>query len=167
MEHKINDVIKLVPIAEDYAAAIFKAFDQEVITYLPLDAPPARIEDTIAFIKHSKEQMENETDLVWVILLKNEFAGCCGIHGIPSRQPHFGLWIGAKAQGQGVGKAVVRYVLDWGISNLDVEYIKYPVDKRNSKSIQLIHGLGLKASDNYVMGDQKKLDIIEYRLYKT
>ncbi|WP_262696937.1 GNAT family N-acetyltransferase [Ulvibacterium marinum] len=124
------------------------------------------MEETIAFIEYSMEQVENKTDLVWVILNEGLFAGCCGIHGIPTKQPHFGLWIKSGQQGKGIGKKVVNHMLPWGISNLDIEFIKYPVDKRNQKSIHLISQLNLKLSDNYEMGNQKKLDVDEYRLYK-
>ncbi|MEM9649847.1 MAG: hypothetical protein AAF969_15315, partial [Bacteroidota bacterium] len=71
-----------------------------------------------------------------------------------------------SAQGKGTGKHVVRYVLSWGIQNLEVEYIKYPVDQRNAKSIKLIEALDLKLSDHYPMGNTKKLEVDEYRLYK-
>ncbi len=167
MVHTIDNAIRLVPIEEDHAPAIFKAFDRDVIKHLPIDAPPGKIEETVAFVKYSREQMKRGVDLVWVILFENQFAGCRGIHDIPSKQPHFGLWIKTELQGKGIGKKVVHYVLDWGISNLDVEYIKYPVDRKNVRSIKLLHGLGLTLSDNYEMGNTKKLDVIEYRLYKS
>ena len=167
MVHTIDNTIRLVPIGEDHATAIFKAFDRDVIKHLPIDAPPEKIEDTVVFVKHSREQMKKGVDLVWAILFENQFAGCCGIHDIPSKQPHFGLWIKTELQGKGIGKKVVHYVLDWGISNLDVAYIKYPVDRKNVRSIKLLHGLDLKLSDNYEMGNNKKLDVIEYRLYTS
>lgn len=167
MEHKIDRTIELNPISVEYSRDIFESFDLNVIKYLPIDEPPRKIEDTQAFVHHSIEQMKLGNDLVWVILFKGKFVGCCGIHGIQSKLPHFGLWIKTDAQGQGIGKKVVAYILDWGISNLNVEYIKYPVDKRNRNSLKLIEGLGLIAGDKYQMGNDKKLDVIEYRLHRT
>lgn len=167
MEHHISEDITLTPIRLDYVQNIFEGFDKEVIQYLPLDEPPAQVDDTKAFVEHSIAQMATGNDLVWVILYQSSFAGCCGIHSIPTKQPHFGLWLKTSAQGKGIGKHVVRYVLTWGIQNLEVEYIKYPVDQRNAKSIKLIEDLGLKLSDHYPMGNAKKLEVDEYRLYKT
>ncbi|WP_299535026.1 GNAT family N-acetyltransferase [Ulvibacterium sp.] len=164
---KIDTKTELVPIHMDYAKDIYEGFDKEVIQFLPIDEPPKKIAETMAFIEYSIEQVENKTDLVWVILNEGVFAGCCGIHGIPTKQPHFGLWIKRQQQGKGIGKKVVSHMLPWGISNLDVEFIKYPVDKRNQKSIHLISKLKLKLSDHYEMGNQKKLDVSEYRLYKV
>lgn len=166
MNIKIDDKIKLVPISLDYSSEIFKSFDSEIIRFLPIDKPPEKLEETIAFIKHSIEQMNNETDFVWVILDKNKFTGCCGIHNLKSKQPHFGLWIKKERQGKGIGKKVVNQMLHWGVSNMDVDFIKYPVDIRNKKSISLIKGLELKLSDQYEMGNKKKLVVNEYRLYK-
>lgn len=166
MKHHIDNYIRLEPISLTYRKAIFSSFDHEVIRYLPLDNAPERIEDTEAFIKHSVEQMQEGVDLVWVILHKNEFAGCCGIHNITSKQPHFGIWLKTEVQGKGIGKKVVHYVLQWGISHLDVDFIKYPVDERNTRSIQLIKELNLKQENQYKMGGNKKLNVIEYRLYK-
>ena len=166
MKLKIDDTLSLVPIALEYAHDIFENFKNEIIRYIPLDRPPEKIEETIAFIESSINARKAGTDLVWVILFQKDFSGCCGLHTLQSRQPHFGLWIKKDHQGKGLGKKVVKFMLDWGISNLDVEYIKYPVDVRNKRSLSLIRNLKLIPSGRYEMGDQKKLDVIEYRLYK-
>ena len=166
MEHNIGEDIRLVPIDLGYTKAIFDGFDEDVIQFLPLDGVSGKIEDTKTFITHAMNQMKLGDDLVWVILYKDGFAGCCGIHNIVSKNPHFGLWIKTEAQGKGIGKKVVHHLLQWGITNLDVEYIKYPVDRRNAKSISLIKELDLEQADRYEMGNLKKLDVLEYRLYK-
>ncbi|MDC6365774.1 MULTISPECIES: GNAT family N-acetyltransferase [Flavobacteriaceae] len=166
MEHYIDEHITLVPISMDYAKDMFASFNEDIIKFLPLDNPPSRIEETKAFVEHSVTQMQRGNDLVWVILYDNVFAGCCGIHSIPSKQPHFGLWVKKEMQGKGIGKKVVGYGLHWGINNLDVEYIKYPVDKRNTKSLKLIEDMRLKLCDHYLMGNTKKLQIDEYRIHK-
>jgi len=101
-----------------------------------------------------------------VILYEQQFAGCCGIHTILSKKLHFGIWIKKEHQGKGIGKKVVHHVLNWGISNLAVEYVKYPVDKRNIRSISLIKSLGIKISDQYQIGEQKVLEVEEYRIYE-
>ena len=166
MNLKINKKLELVPISSDYTNEIHKNFTVDIIKYLPIENLSNKIEDTIDFIENSIKQRNNKTDMVWVILHKNQFVGCCGIHTIQSKQPHFGIWIKKELQGKGIGKKVVRYVLNWGISNLDVEFIKYPVDKRNTPSIKLIKGLNLKLFDQYQLGEKKILKTDEYRMYK-
>jgi RimJ/RimL family protein N-acetyltransferase len=166
MNLTIDNHIELIPINLDYSTEIHENFNDEIIEFLPIEKLSSNIQDTIEFIKRSIEQKDNGTDLVWVILNENEFAGCCGIHKIQSKTPHFGIWIKSQQQGKGIGKKVVHYVLNWGISNLEVEYIKYPVDKRNARSIKLIKGLNLKLSDHYQTGEKKILETDEYRIYK-
>ena len=166
MNLRIDDKIELIPISLDYGAEIHESFTDEIIEFLPIEKLPKKNEDTTEFIERSIEQRNSGTDLVWVILNENQFAGCCGIHTIQSKKPHFGIWIKTEQQEKGIGKKVVFYVLNWGISNLDVEFIKYPVDVRNTRSIKLIEKLDLKLSDHYKVGDQKILEVDEYRIYK-
>ena len=166
MNLKIDNNIELVPISLDYSTEIHESFDDEIIEFLPIEKLSDNIQDTIEFIKRSIEQKNSGTDLVWVILNESQFAGCCGIHTIQSKTPHFGIWVKREQQGKGVGKKVVHYVLNWGISNLEVEFIKYPVDKRNARSINLIKGLNIKLYDHYQLGEKKILETDEYRIYK-
>lgn len=163
---KVNDSIELVPISLEYEREIHHSFNQEIIEFLPIEEIPHDIRDTRAFIERSIRQRDSGTDLVWVILYKKQFSGCCGIHTIQSKTPHFGIWIKSDQQGKGIGKQVVHYVLHWGITSLDIDYIKYPVDRRNTRSLKLIANLNLKLSDHYQLGEEKKLDINEYRIYK-
>ena len=156
MNLKINQNIELVPISLDYSTEIHKSFNDDIIEFLPIEKLSGNIEDTIQFIKHSIEQKNIGTDLVWVILYKKQFAGCCGIHTIQSKTPHFGIWVKSEQQGKGIGKKVVHYMLNWGISNLDVEYIKYPVDKRNTRSIKLIKELNLKLLVGQILALSKR-----------
>jgi RimJ/RimL family protein N-acetyltransferase len=166
MKLRIDNKIELVPICLDYLNEIHESFNNEIIEFLPIEKLSGNIKDTIEFIERSIEQKNNGTDLVWAILNENQFAGCCGIHTIQSKTPHFGLWIKSEQQGKGIGKKIVQYVLNWGISNLDVEYIKYPVDIRNTRSIKLIKELNLKLYDHYQLGEKKILETDEYRIYK-
>ncbi len=166
-ELKINNNLRLAPISLEYAQNIFEGFDKAVIEFLPIDNPPSKIEETISFIEHSIEQIKHGTDLVWVILFNKNFIGCCGIHGLKSRQPNFGLWIKKDEQGKGYGKKIVDFLLYWALNRLDIEFLKYPVDKRNRKSISLLKNHNAKLFGEYEMGNEKKLDVIEYRLYKN
>ena len=165
-ELRISNTLRLVPISLEFVQNIFEGFDEEVIEFLPIDNPPLLIEETISFIEHSIKQIKDGTDLVWVILYDENFIGCCGIHSIKSRQPHFGLWIKKDEQGKGYGKRIVDFMLYWALGKLDIDFIKYPVDKRNQKSIGLLKNHNAKFYGEYEMGNEKKLDVIEYRLYK-
>jgi RimJ/RimL family protein N-acetyltransferase len=166
MKFQVDEKLELVPINLDYTDDIYNNFTDDIIKHLPIEKLSDKKEDTITFIKSSTKHRQKKTDLIWVILNENLFAGCCGIHSIQTKQPHFGIWIKKELQGNGIGKKIVSYVLNWGISNLDVEFIKYPVDRRNTRSVKLIKGLDLKLCDHYQIGKNKILEIDEYRLYQ-
>lgn len=167
MNLKIDDHTELRPIRLDDAREIYENFSSEIIEFLPVPSPPKAIEDTTEFIKLCLRQWQDKTDMVWVILDGDEFSGCCGLHNLQSKRPHFGIWIKNPKQGKGIGKKVVHFVLNWGVYNLNVDFIKYPVDKRNLKSIGIIEDLGLKPMTSYKMGGDKKLSVVEYRYFKN
>jgi len=159
--------IKLLPISRDYLHDIHNSFSNAIIEFLPIETLSGKIEDTLAFIDTSIKQRLKGTDLVWVVLYQQQFAGCCGIHDIASGSPHFGIWIKKELQGNGIGKKVVEFMLPWALSNLDINYIKYPVDRRNSRSLSLIKNLDLQLAKEYQTGSTKVLKVREYRLYRT
>ncbi len=165
MEVRIDNRILLTPVMPSFAGDIFQSFDEEIIRFLAVEDPPKKIADTEKFIRTSMEQAEKGTDHVWVILADHEFVGCCGLHSIMGRQPHFGIWIKQSAQGMGTGKKVVQFMLPWIVRKFDVDFVKYPVDHRNERSIKLIKGLPMIKSDHYRMGEKKILSVFEYRLY--
>ncbi len=150
-----------------YAEDIFYAFNENIIKYLPLDKPAEKIEDTKDFISQRISNYKKGEDLVWHIIFKNQFTGLCGIHGIKSRTPHFGLWIKEKQQGKGIGKAVVNFALKYVLKNIDFDYVKYQTDIRNFGSIVIIEKITTKVYDKYPLGINDKLNIAEYRLYKN
>jgi len=161
----IDDELRLVPISPRFREDIFREFNQDIITYLLVDAPPSEISDTDKFISQSIGQMKSGSDIVWVILYKENFAGCCGIHNIPSRQPHFGLWLKNSIQGKGIGYRITSAGMNWAVANLPIDYIRYPVDENNIRSIRLIEKLTTTVYRCYKMGDKKVLRVNEYRIY--
>lgn len=161
----IDKELNLTPIEMKDAKEVFAAFDARVIEFLPLESPPRQIEETESFIRAMVKQREEGEDLVWVIRSFSDFIGCCGIHTIKSRRPHFGLWIKHEQQHKGYGKKVVNHMLKWALENLDIDFIKYPVDKRNFRSIKIIEDYGAVLSAEYEEGEKKKLQILEYRLF--
>ena len=162
---KIDDSTALRPIQLEDAREIYENFSLEIIEFLPVPSPPKAIGDTIEFTKHCLRQWQDNTDMVWVILDEDEFSGCCGLHSLRSKQPHFGIWVKKEKQGKGIGKKVVHYVLNWGVQNLNVDFIRYPVDKRNLRSIGIIEDLGLKPMASYEIRGDKKLSVVEYKYF--
>lgn len=164
---QINKEIKLVPISLNYLEDIFTSFDVDVIKYLPMKTPPLKIEETKNFIQDAQKKFLDRSDFIWVILKNSSFIGCCGIRDIKTKAGNFGYWIKKEEQGKGYGKAVAIKIFQWCFENLDIDYIKYPVDKRNIKSIKIIESLGGSIYDQYQMGEDDCLDVLEYRIKKA
>ena len=161
----VDENLSLVPVSPAYREDIYQNFSSEVIRYLLVEHPPSDISETDAFITQAMEQMKKGTDLVWVIVENNSFCGCCGIHGIRTGTPHYGLWIRQSAQSKGIGSRVTKFMLKWAVANLDIDYIRYPVDENNLISRRLIEKITQTIHRRYKMGENKVLQVIEYRVY--
>lgn len=166
MKLKIDHKLALERINLSYLEDVFLSFDSEVIKYLPLKTPPKEISITKKFIEDAQERFAREIDLNFVILKESNFVGCCGIRGLNTKRGDFGYWIKKSEQGKGIGKKVASYLIHWSFENYELEYIKYPVDKRNLPSIKIIESIGGKIYDQYPFGEENCLDILEYRVMK-
>jgi RimJ/RimL family protein N-acetyltransferase len=164
---KIDDQLSLTPVSAEYREDIFREFNETVIKFLLVEHPPEQIEQTDRFIYNSIEQMRNKTDIVWVILSGSEFCGCCGIHGIMKRKPHFGIWLKEDAQGKGLGYRVANFTMKWAAEQLDIDYIRYPVAEGNEASIRLIEKITSNVYRRYKMGENKVFWVNEYRIYPS
>jgi RimJ/RimL family protein N-acetyltransferase len=163
---KINQDIELKPISKDYVQDVFNNYNIQVIKYLPRLKPSTNIKDTEDFILDSVKRMSNKTDINWVILKNGEFIGCCGIRDVKTKNGDFGYWLKTSEQGKGLGKTIAKSVFDWSFKNLDLNLIKYTVDKNNLASIKIIENLGGKIVKQYIFGEEDCLDILEYHLNK-
>lgn len=159
----------LVPISPAYREIIFQEFTPEVTEYT-YAVPSADIAQTDQFIKQSIQQLKNGRELILVILLKEtqEFIGCTGLHDINTNTPELGIWIKKSAHGNHYGREAISVLKAWAEQNLDYEYLRYPVDKRNIPSQKIPESLGgvIAAEYDKINLGGKKLHTVEYRLYK-
>ena len=163
----IDSHIRLVPVSPKYRKDIFIEFTDDIVEFLLVEHVPEKIGETDHFISHAMDQMAANKDIVWVILQDDEFCGCCGIHNIPGRTPHFGIWLKTSKQGMGIGLKVTKKAMYWAVNTLDIDYVKYPVDENNMRSIRIIEKLTSTIYDRYKLGKGKVLKVNEYRIYPT
>jgi [ribosomal protein S5]-alanine N-acetyltransferase len=139
-----SDRLRLEPISESYAQDIFREFTSEITRYM-FPKPATKIEETLEFIRESRQSMTYGNNLQLVVLDKEtkEFIGCCGLHGEPNiRIPELGIWLKKSAHGRGYGREAVRCLVAWASKQLDVDGFIYPVDKRNLASCKIPESLG-------------------------
>lgn len=165
-----SERLKLISTSEEYANDIFREFTDEITQFM-YPRTPETIDDTLDFIKLSKQKMRKGEELQVVILNKitGEFLGHSGITKINTDIPELGIWIKKAAHGNKYGREAATLLKDWAEKNLSYKYLMYPVDKRNIPSRKIAEFLGGVVEAEYkkknMSGDI--LDEIEYRIYPT
>jgi lysophospholipase L1-like esterase/RimJ/RimL family protein N-acetyltransferase len=163
----ITKRLKLIPINEDHVQDIFKEFNSQVTKYM-YPKPADTVQETIKFVTDSMAKFKYGTDIVFVATLKetNEFIGCMGIHDINTKTPALGVWTKISSHGHGYGLEGMNGIIKYAKKHLDVDYLIYPVDRRNHASRRIPEqNKGLIAKcylEKSAMGIQ--LYIIEYHI---
>lgn len=159
----------LKPINEKYAQVIFEEFTDEITLYM-YPKPSESIDGIMEFILSSINDLENGTSLQLVALKKAnlEFVGCIGLHNIDKDTPELGLWIKKSAQGNAYGLEAISALIAWAKSKINYEYLRYPVDKRNSASRRIPERNGGVIKKEYKTINQRgfELDEVEYWIYR-
>jgi RimJ/RimL family protein N-acetyltransferase len=118
----------------------------------------------------SFNSLEKGNDLQMVILKKqlNEFIGCAGVHQIGAKDPELGIWIKKSAHGNKYGLETITALIAWARKNIDFNYLRYPVDKRNRASRRIPEQNGGIIKREFKGINQKgfELDEVEYWIYK-
>ncbi|HOV15245.1 MAG TPA: GNAT family N-acetyltransferase [Spirochaetota bacterium] len=160
-----NEKLLLVPISLQYKEDIFREFNNSITTYM-YPKPPEKIKETEDFINDSLENMGLGTNIQLVILKKDtkEFLGCIGLHKIDTKTPELGLWLKKKAWGNRYGIDSIKLLVEWARTNIQYDYFKYPVDRRNIASRRIPEHFGAEIKDEFkcVGANGNPLDILEY-----
>ena len=163
-----TDRLLLKAISYDYANDIFREFTQEITRYM-YPKPPERIEEIGEHIGKSLKELEEGTDLQMVIINKanNEFIGRIGLHDINTLEPELGIWTKKSSHNNKYGLEAMNGLIEWTNINIKFNYLRYPVDKRNTASRRIA-----ETNNGKIMREYKKvgmggneLDEYEYWIY--
>jgi [ribosomal protein S5]-alanine N-acetyltransferase len=158
-----------VPINGSYANDIFINFNDEITRYM-YPKPAKEISETNGFITESIKGLKEGNNLQLVALKKPEmeFLGCIGLHHVGQKDPELGIWIKKAAHGYGYGLEAISAVIEWAEKNVEYEYLKYPVDRRNFASKRIPETTGGVQKKEYKKVNLKgfELDEIEYWIQK-
>ncbi len=161
--------LSLEPITYEYVDVIFKHFTKEITEFM-YPQPSGNKKDTMNFIESSINSMKKGTNIQQVIIHSHtrEFLGAVGLHHVGSVTPELGIWLKKGAHGCRYGFEAISTLINYAKSNLDFEYLKYPVDKANIPSRKIPERYGAKIEKEYQIKNPlgKELNIIEYRIYK-
>jgi RimJ/RimL family protein N-acetyltransferase len=163
-----SERLRILPTSEAFASDVFAEFTPAITTYV-YTAPSSIMEDTLQFLRRARAEIVAGTELQVAIFDKetDEFLGHGGIHHTDSRTPELGIWIKQSAHGHHYGREAVTALSRWALENLDFDYLKYPVDRRNIPSRRIPESLGGRIEDEYVLtgATGNHLDLVEYRIY--
>jgi RimJ/RimL family protein N-acetyltransferase len=163
-----SDRLRLVAVSDAYAADIFREFTAEIAEFMG-PRPPTVLEETLSYIRDSRGRMARNQEFNATVLLKetDEFLGNAGLHSIDSRTPELGVWIKKPAQGQRYGREAISALIGWAFENLIVEYLKYPVDRRNVASRTIPDSLNgtVAAEYDWTNLSGRVLNLLEYHVY--
>ncbi|MBW4428299.1 MAG: GNAT family N-acetyltransferase [Nostoc desertorum CM1-VF14] len=159
----------LQAISLEYTEDVFREFTSEITTFM-YPKPAQSLSETEKIIRDMIIQRENHTDLVLLILKKDnlEFVGICEVGAIDTDTPELGIWLKKFAHGHGFGREAIYALKDWVDKNLEYNYLSYPVDKRNIPSRKIAESIGGKVFREFQQINKSGhiLDEVEYRIYK-
>ena len=165
----VSERLELNPITIKYAEIIFDCFNKYVTRYM-YPRPADGIDETYQFINNSITGLRKGTNLQLVILKKEnkEFIGCAGLNNVGKNDPELGIWIKEGEHKHGYGLEAINSIIQWARHNIEFDYLKYPVDKRNaaSRRIPEMNSGIIKREYKKMNMNNFELDEVEYWIYK-
>lgn len=139
--------LRLDALREPDAEALFRyRSDPEVSRYQGWR--PASIEDALRFIEAQRTAAFDTPD-TWfqrAIRLRDadELAGDLGLHFVDEDTVELGITLAPAHQGRGLAAEALRAMLDLAFGTLHKHRVYGSVDPRNTASIRLLTGLGMR-----------------------
>jgi RimJ/RimL family protein N-acetyltransferase len=118
--------------------AIIEADRDHLARWMPW-AGGQTLEDTLTFIKRTRDQLANNDGFQTVVIEDGRIAGIVGFHGVSwqHRSTSIGYWLAESAQGRGTMTHAVRALVDhaFGTWRLHRVEIRAAVDNTRSRAI--------------------------------
>lgn len=176
MEHlRINDDLRLERVNLSMAETIFNAIDRDrdyLKMWLPFVEFTHQVSDTERYLQRVNEETLNETNEIFSIWLKEEFAGLVGFNHIDhlNKKAEIGYWLAEKMQGKGIITVCIESLISYAFQKLKMNRLTIKVAVGNKKSAAIPQRLGFKSEGIERSGElhgQKFLDLQIYSFLKT
>jgi ribosomal-protein-serine acetyltransferase len=134
-------------LTERHAATAFALVDQDrkyLREWLPWVDASHSSDDTLAFIRSSREQLAAESGFSAGLWHAGEFAGVIGMHKIDrlNRKGEIGYWLGEAHQGKGLMTDACRAVVTCALEELELNRVEILCAIGNHKSCAIPRRLG-------------------------
>jgi ribosomal-protein-serine acetyltransferase len=118
--------------------AVVEANRDHLARWMPWAAAQT-LEDTLAFVQRTREQLANNDGFQAVLIENGCIAGVVGFHGVSweQRSSSIGYWLAESSQGHGTMTRAVRTLVDhaFGTWRLDRLEIRAAVENARSRAI--------------------------------
>lgn len=129
-------------------------------------------EDSLAFIRRTREQWANERALSGCIRVHGRIAGCAGLDGIDrsNLMAPIGYWIGGEFEGRGLATRAVRALVDHAFRDVLLHRVEIRCATGNARSRRVPERLGFR-EEGILRGAERvagrHLDLVVYSLLAT
>ncbi len=143
--------LKLRPLEDRDADALFQYVSDPALPTMVTWSAHGTIDETRAWIAHTRSALEAGTDIVWAIEHEGAPIGCIGLHDITwavraVRLDHadLGYWMARPFQGRGLTTEAVRNATRWAFDALGLHKILVTCFEENVASRRVIEKTGFR-----------------------
>ncbi|QAS54356.1 GNAT family N-acetyltransferase [Halobacillus litoralis] len=156
--HKIDEDLSLKLPEEKDAATLFTLTDNSRLTlreWLPWVDGTKTLEDTKSFINFGRKGFSENKSLTALILFKEEIAGTAGFNELDhtNNVAKIGYWLGAEFQGKGIMTRTVTALVEYAISEMEMNRVEIRAAEENEKSRAIPERLGFTEEGRIRQGE--------------
>lgn len=174
---QVSKAIQLKPLEETDAALIFQTIDRDrtyLEEWLPFVPFTQTEEDSLAYIRAVYATPESYREMVYCMLLEQQFVGLIGLKFNPSdkinRKTEIGYWLSEAYQKRGIVTRSVKRLLEYAFDELRLNRVQINCAVGNTKSSNIPKRLGFTfegvTRDGELEADGSFVDIEVYSLLK-
>ncbi|HEX8958195.1 MAG TPA: GNAT family protein [Solirubrobacterales bacterium] len=146
--------------------ALIEANRAHLARWLPWAAAQT-FDDTLGFIRKTREQVAANDGFQTAIVLEERIAGMVGFHGVDwvKRSTGIGYWLAAGRQGRGTMTEAVRVLTDHALSVWDLHRVEIRAAAENRGSRAIPERLGFREEGTLREAesvDGRWLDVVVY-----
>ncbi|HEY5442137.1 MAG TPA: GNAT family N-acetyltransferase [Candidatus Saccharimonadales bacterium] len=132
-----------------------------------LDEADSTLAAVEAATRKTVQDMQNGTDLQYVVMANERIVGRVGFAGIDHKRGagRLGYWVGEASQGHGYAHSAAQRLVRFAFEEMELEKVLVRIDARNEKSEQVARGLGAHRTPRVALEEHERRRI-RYRIWE-
>ncbi len=166
----VNNDLKLCLLEEKHATQLFALVEANRLylrEWLPWLDANTTAEDSLNFIKKSRQGFADNSELTTAIVFKEQLVGMMSYHQIDweSRAAEIGYWLSTDQQKHGLITRACRFLVNYGFTELKLNRITIRCATGNHKSQAIPERLGFTYEGTLRQVDWQYDHFIDLRVY--